>query len=40
VVLLGVWPAGVLDVAGRSAATLTQTAAPAPAAMRDVNGQR
>jgi len=40
VVLFGVWPAGVLDVAGRSAATLTQTAAPAPAAMRDVNGQR
>jgi NADH-quinone oxidoreductase subunit N len=40
VVLLGVWPAGVLDIAGRSAATLTQTAAPAPAAMRDVNGQR
>jgi NADH-quinone oxidoreductase subunit N len=40
VVVLGVWPAGVLDVAGRSAATLTQTAAPAPAAMRDVNGHR
>ena len=28
VVLFGLWPAGVLDVAGRSASTLTQTAAP------------
>ena len=28
VILFGVWPAGALDVAGRSAATLTQTAAP------------
>jgi NADH-quinone oxidoreductase subunit N len=33
VVLFGLWPAGVLDLAGRSAATLTQTAAP-------VTGQR
>ncbi len=38
VVLFGIWPAGVLDIAGRSAATLTQTAAPA--ALRDVNSQR
>ena len=28
VVLFGLWPAGALDVAGRSASTLTQTAAP------------
>ena len=34
VVLFGVWPAGVLDVAGRSAATLTQTAQP------DMNSSR
>jgi NADH-quinone oxidoreductase subunit N len=33
VVLFGLWPGGVLDLAGRSAATLTQTAAP-------VTGQR
>jgi hypothetical protein len=33
VVLFGLWPSGVLDLAGRSAATLTQTAAP-------VTGQR
>ena len=36
--LLGVWPAGAMDMASRSAATLTQTAAPA--ALRDVNSQR
>ena len=36
--LFGVWPAGAMDMAGRSAATLTQTAAPA--ALRDVNSQR
>ena len=28
VILLGVWPGGLLDLAGRSAATLTQTARP------------
>jgi hypothetical protein len=28
VVLFGLWPAGALDLAGRSAATLTQTSAP------------
>jgi len=33
VVLFGLWPGGMLDLAGRSAATLTQTAAP-------VTGQR
>jgi NADH-quinone oxidoreductase subunit N len=38
VVLFGVWPAGALDLAGRSAATLTQTAAPA--AMHDVDGKQ
>lgn len=38
VVLFGLWPAGALDVAGRSASTLTQTAAPV--AGPGTNGQR
>jgi NADH-quinone oxidoreductase subunit N len=42
VVLFGIWPAGVLDVAGRSAATLTQTAQPIMNSSRGetVNGKR
>ncbi|MBA3445753.1 MAG: NADH-quinone oxidoreductase subunit N, partial [Gemmatimonadales bacterium] len=38
VLLFGIWPAGVLDLAGRSAGTLTQTAAPVTG--QNVNGQR
>jgi NADH-quinone oxidoreductase subunit N len=36
--LFGVWPAGALDVAGRSASTLTQTGLPV--AKEGVNSQR
>ena len=38
VLLFGFWPAGALDLAGRSASTLTQTATPV--ARHGVNGQR
>jgi NADH-quinone oxidoreductase subunit N len=38
VVLFGLWPAGALDLAGRSAATLTYTASPM--AENSVNGER
>jgi hypothetical protein len=36
--VFGVWPARILDVAGRSASTLTQTGLPF--ARENVNGQR
>jgi NADH-quinone oxidoreductase subunit N len=38
VLLFGLWPAGALDVAGRSASTLTQTGVPV--GRQDVNSQR
>ncbi len=38
VILFGIWPAGALDIAGRSAGTLTQTASPV--AREGVNSQR
>ena len=38
VLLFGIWPAGMLDLAGRSAGTLTQTAAPVTG--QNVNSQR
>jgi NADH-quinone oxidoreductase subunit N len=37
VILFGLWPAGALDVAGRSASTLTQTGVPV--AGEAVNGE-
>jgi hypothetical protein len=38
VLLFGFWPAGALDVAGRSASTLTQTATPV--VRQSVNSQQ
>jgi NADH:ubiquinone oxidoreductase subunit 2 (subunit N) len=42
VVLFGIWPAGVLDVAGRSGATLIHTAQPVmnSSGGETVNGKR